>query len=318
MTEWFGRSGGAGPPEVRQGFAHAAHFSGDVMKAPRRSPRSLVSPSFIEELEARQLLAATLSGGVLTVAGGSGADNIRVNVAGSKIVVHLNRSTARNFARSAVKQLIVNGGAGNDKINVTGPIPNVVLNGGAGNDRILGSGGADLILGGDGNDFLNGRKGDDQIYGDNGNDVLHGALGNDTLGGDDEDNLTPNTGGAGTDKLFGEAGNDWLLSGQESDADLDPAAAGVQAGITDPSGADEFSGGSGTDVVDARGRDSDGLETADGDGDTIDDSTETSNIIPTDDVTGNITEADYSHHKHAFLKLIINGQQITIGNGAGQ
>src|SRR5207247_1808147 len=115
--------------EVRQGFAHAAHFSGDVMKAPRRSPRSLISPSFIEELEARQMLAATLSSaGVLTVAGTNRADNIRIISRGSSVVVKLN-GTSKTFARSAVKELIVNGNNGNDKINVVGPIPNVTLNG---------------------------------------------------------------------------------------------------------------------------------------------------------------------------------------------
>jgi len=286
------------------------------MKAPRRSPRSLFSPSLIEQLEARQMLAATLSGGVLTVNGGSGADNIGVTLSGNNIVVHLNRSRAKNFARSAVKQLIVNGGAGNDKINVTGPIPNVVLNGGAGNDRILGTGGPDLIFGGDGNDFLNGRKGDDQIYGDGGNDQLFGADGNDTLGGDDEDNLTPIVSEVGNDTLNGGAGDDWLLMGQESDQDLDPLTAGIQPGITDPSGNDVLTGGTGNDVTDIRGRNSDGLEV--GSNGTITDTTEI-NIVPVKDLTGpNQAESDLTHHKHAFLKLIINGQQITIGNGAGQ
>ncbi|HEV8378667.1 MAG TPA: calcium-binding protein [Tepidisphaeraceae bacterium] len=297
-------------------LAHAALFSGDVMKAPRRSARSLFSPSLIEQLESRQMLAASLSGGVLTVDGGSGADNIRVNVSGTNIVVHLN-ATTRNFARSSVQQLVVNGNAGKDKINVTGPIPNVVLNGGSGNDQIFGSGGADLISGGDGKDTLRGRKGNDQIYGDGGDDELFGGNGNDTLGGDDEDMLTPIAGEVGNDVLNGGLGDDWLLSGQESDEDLDPLTAGIQPGITDPSGSDQLTGGAGIDVTDIRGRDGDGMEV--GDGDTITDTTDTSNIIPVDDVTGDISgEGDYSHHKHAFLILKINGQSITIGNGAGQ
>src|SRR3954470_2350506 len=175
------------------------------MNAPRRPARSLLTPRFIEELEPRQLLAASISGDILTVAGTNKADNISVKVKGSQIVTKIGNTT-KNFNKSAVKQLIVNGNNGNDKISVTGGIPNVVLNGGGGNDRILGSGGADFISGGAGNDFLNGRKGNDQIYGDDGNDELHGAAGDDTVGGDDEDNLTANTGSAGTDKLFGEAG----------------------------------------------------------------------------------------------------------------
>lgn len=265
---------------------------------PRRPARSLLTPRFIEELEPRQLLAATLSGGILTVAGTNNADNISVKVKGSKIVTKIG-STSKSFNRSAVNQMIVNGNNGNDKIGVTGPIPNVVINGGGGNDRILGSGGADLISGGSGNDFLNGRKGNDQIYGDDGNDELHGAAGDDTLGGDDEDILTAATGGVGTDKLFGEAGNDWLLSGQESDE------------INDLSGADQFAGGSGNDVVDARGRNEDDLETVDGDGDVIT-QTDPTDVIPTEDVTGTINdEGDYSHHKHAFIKIFLEDKNGT-------
>ena len=285
------------------------------MNAPRRPARSLLTPSFIEELESRQLLSASISGGILTVTGTNKADNIQVRVKGSNVVVKQGSST-KNFARSAVNQLIVNGGNGNDKISVSGPVPNVVLNGGGGNDRILGSGGGDLISGGTGNDFLNGRKGDDQIYGDDGRDDIFGAAGNDTLGGDDEDNIVPNTGGAFSDTLSGGPGDDWLLMGQDTDADLDPLTAGIQAGISDPSGNDQLSGGSGNDVVDIRGRDADGFE--DGSNGTIT-QTDPTDIIPVDDVTGDVnSEADYSHHKHAFLILKINGQAITIGNGAGQ
>jgi Ca2+-binding RTX toxin-like protein len=285
------------------------------MNAPRRPARSLLTPSFMEELESRQMLSASLSGGILTVTGTNKADNISVRVKGTNVVVKIGRAS-QNFARSGVQQMIVYGGNGNDKISVSGPIPNVVLNGEAGNDNIKGGGGADLITGGAGKDKLYGRKGDDQIYGDDGDDELHGGAGNDTLGGDDEDNIVPNSGGVGQDTLFGEAGDDWLLMGQESDADLDPAAPGVQAGITDASGNDQLAGGSGNDVVDIRGRDADGMET--GTNGTIT-QTDPTDFIPVKDVTGNIdSEADYSHHKHAFLKLILNGQAVTIGNGAGQ
>jgi len=284
------------------------------MNAPRRPARSSSTPSFIEQLEARQLLSASVSGEILTVTGGAKADKITITVKGSNIVVKQGRTT-KNFARSGVKQLIVNGNNGNDKIGVAGPIPNVVINGGAGNDILLGTGGADLISGGSGRDKLFGRKGDDQIYGDDGDDELHGGDGNDTLGGDDEDILTANTGGVGNDKLFGEGGVDWLLSGQESDE------------ITDPSGADEFSGGAGNkDVVDARGRNEDDLETSDGDDDVIKDSTE-DNIVPTDDVTGTLDpvhpEESYTHHKHAFIKIFLedkNGNKtlVNIPSHAGE
>src|SRR5712672_1894230 len=96
--------------DPRQGFGHAALFFGDVMKAPRRPARSLLTPSFIEELESRQLLAVTFTGGVLTVAGGNKADNISVKASGGSVIVKLNKSAAQTFTRSAVKQLVITGG----------------------------------------------------------------------------------------------------------------------------------------------------------------------------------------------------------------
>ncbi len=265
------------------------------MKAPRRPARSLLTPSFIEQLEARQLLAVTFADGVLTVNGGNNADNIRVNAAGNSVVVHLNRGS-KTFTRSAVKQLIINGNGGNDKINVTGAFDNSTIDGGAGNDTIKGGGGGDLITGGAGNDVINGRGGDDQIYGDAGNDKLSGGAGNDTLGGDSNDMLSTTdnpTTAPGNDTLNGGAGDDWLLGGTESDIH------------NDPNGSDVMTGGPGVDVVDIRGRDSTADHFETGAGDTITDTTDTSNIIPVHDVTGPFSgnESDYSHHKHAFLEI---------------
>src|SRR5438132_2636883 len=163
-------------------------FQEMVMKAPRRPARSLLSTSFIEQLESRQLLSVGLSGGILTVNGSNRADNIAIKASGTQIVVHLN-GTTKTFVRSQVKQLLVNGNSGNDKITVAGNFADATLNGGNGNDKIKGSGGGDLIQGGAGSDIVNGRGGDDQIYGDAGNDILAGGAGNDTIGGDDEDTL---------------------------------------------------------------------------------------------------------------------------------
>jgi len=278
------------------------------MNAPRRPARSLLTPSFIEELESRQLLAVTFTGGVLTVAGGNKADNISIKAAGSSVVVKLNNST-KTFTRSAVKQLVVNGNGGNDKINVAGAFNDCSINGGGGNDKINGGGGGDEISGGGGNDVIKGRGGDDQFYGDGGDDNLSGGAGNDTLGGDVNDMLSetdnPNT-NPGNDTLNGGAGDDWLLGGTESDLH------------DDPNGSDVMTGGAGVDVVDIRGRNSDDLET--GAGDTITDTTDTSNIIPVHDVTGPFSgnEADYSHHKHAFIKIMINGKLMLIPSRVGE
>lgn len=285
------------------------------MKAPRRPARSPQQASLIEQLESRQLLAGIgLSGGVLTVAGSARADNLRVAISGNQVVVHLNRAT-KTFSKNGIDQLKVLAGSGNDKVNVTGKLDSIIIDGGPGNDNIRGSGGGDLITGGAGDDFVSARGGDDQVYGDAGDDVLHGGNGNDTLGGDDEDLLTPIASEVGNDDLFGDAGDDWLLMGQDSDQDIRPDLQGIQPGITDPSGNDNLSGGSGNDVTDIRGRNDDGLET--GSNGTIIDETE-NNIVPVRDVAGvNQAEEDLVHHKHAFIKLRINGQDITLPNGAG-
>src|SRR4051812_20080863 len=104
------------PRGLARKSARTAHFSGEVMKAPRRPARSPQSASLMEQLESRQLLAAIgLSGGVLTVQGSAKADNIRVNIAGNQVVVHLNRTT-KTFSTSGLDQLRVNAGSGNDKV----------------------------------------------------------------------------------------------------------------------------------------------------------------------------------------------------------
>jgi hypothetical protein len=286
------------------------------MKARRRPARSPFTASTIEQLESRQLLAATLSGGVLTVDGSARADNIRVQLAGANIVVHLNNAT-RSFARSSVNSINIDGKAGNDKINVVNrQLLNVVIQGGAGNDNIVGGGAGDLITGGAGNDRIRGRGGDDQVYGGAGRDNISGDAGNDTLGGDDEDtiwakNATRPADIGESDTLNGGAGNDWLLSGTESDLN------------NDISGADVLTGGAGVDVTDIRGRDNTAnhYEVGTGDGDTITDTTDTSNIIPADDVTGPVDEnsaTPYSQHKHAFLKININGNDMVIPDFVGQ
>jgi len=272
------------------------------MKAPRRPKpvRSLVSADFIEQLESRQLLAATLADGVLTVAGSGRGDNISIKRSGANIVVKLG-SNSRNFAAANVDSLVISGKGGDDRIAVSSAIPNVVINGGTGDDNIKGSGAGDFIVGGAGDDVLNGRGGNDNIYGDDGDDTVQGGAGNDTLGGDDEDKLWARTGSrpgdqVGNDVLNGGAGNDWLLSGMESDI------------VDDPSGNDQLTGGSGNDVIDKRGRQLTGEEFEIGNGDTITDE-EANDFVPVDDVAtdfpSNGTDTSYSQHRHAFLKIFV-------------
>jgi hypothetical protein len=278
-----------------------------------KSPLKAACSPVIEQLESRQMLAVTLADGVLTVTGSAKADNINVRTRGNQIVVSM-RKQPKSFARADVDAIVVNGRGGNDKINNSARVAFVTLIGGSGNDDIKGGGSSELILGGNGNDTLRGGAGNDQIYGDAGHDNINGGKHNDTLGGDDEDELTPSSTTPGDDTLNGGPGNDWLLSGQQTDADLEPSTAGIQAGVTDPSGNDQMTGGPGVDVIDIRGRNSEGFEV--GDGDII---TDDEDIVPVDDLAGDEQgEDDLLQHKHAFIKIFVNGQLINIPSGAGQ
>lgn len=136
----------------------------------------------------------------------------------------------------------LNGGLGNDKINILGATLSGVANGGGGNDtldgqtstgslNLQGGDGNDMVIGGGSNDILDGGLGNDRLFGQAGDDILTGGSGNDSLnGGADNDRVvetingnatvtnTRITGGNGTDtltqveelELTGNSGNNLL------------------------------------------------------------------------------------------------------------
>src|SRR5207248_2825336 len=85
---------------------------------------------FVQQLEDRKLLSATLTAGVLTVEGTKYNDNITVSLSadGSQITVTQARTrrrgrtagtpTTTTFAASDVSSISINGGAGNDNISL--------------------------------------------------------------------------------------------------------------------------------------------------------------------------------------------------------
>jgi Ca2+-binding RTX toxin-like protein len=168
----------------------------------------------IENLENRCLLSATLSAGVLTVAGTAGKDNIRVDANHGNLKVAVN-GVKQSFKIADVKSLAVNGFAGNDKINLDHVGLGATVDGGDGNDRIIGTDKADSITGGAGNDWIFARGGADLINGGEGNDVLLGGAGNDVIHGDAGNDLID--GSIGDDQIFGDAGNDILNGGPGKD-----------------------------------------------------------------------------------------------------
>ena len=237
---------------------------------------SLLSSStrpVLEGLEGRRLLAASLDGGVLTVAGTDGADSITVglNSAGTRYSVNIN-GDAQTFNVSAVDKLVINAGAGNDKVQFNernGRLTvSPTIDGGDGNDRITGSTRKDKVTGGRGRDFILGAKGNDRlsgesdadtVFGDAGDDVVFGGGGNDVLGGDDEGKLVivgqniP-TQITGNDSLDGGSGDDWLLGGVRYERGLmDTGQQGVL--LSDDDDTDTMTGGDGADIIGARGTD---------------------------------------------------------------
>lgn len=174
-----------------------------------------------------------------------------------------------------ITKIIVNGGPGNDTINLLGVKQedftnlltgdyNCIVHGGDGDDRIegcseiwnkiYGDGGDDVIYGGDktdwidggtdndalfggkGTDTLLGNDGDDEIYGGEAKDVVDGGSGEDILyGGDGSDTIS---GGEGNDILFGGEDNDWLEGGEGMDR------------LKGGNGTDEITGGAGQDYID--------------------------------------------------------------------
>ena len=84
--------------------------------------------------------------------------------------------------------LVVNGGGGNDNINVSAAELRrpPAINGGDGDDMIVGTALVDTIDGGNGNDRITGFRGNETIHGGDGNDVIiwNNGDGNDTNEGD--------------------------------------------------------------------------------------------------------------------------------------
>jgi RNA polymerase sigma factor (sigma-70 family) len=250
-------------------------FGATEMKSRKNQSKSQPMP--FEELETRKLFSASLSGGVLTVDGSAGNDQIQVSMSYGPLfnIVNVaeNGVTTGSFIASAVSSINVYGNAGNDTIAIGSGIGNTNINGGAGDDALYGGNGNDYIFCGDGNDYANGGFGNDTIDGWNGNDylvggegsdsllgyygtdTLFGQGGNDSLSGEaDNDNLYGGdgsdwiTGGAGDDGLFGEAGGDSLYGEDGSDS------------LTGGAGQDYLSGGNGNDFFTAHDNETDTID----------------------------------------------------------
>jgi Ca2+-binding RTX toxin-like protein len=149
-------------------------------------------------------VSATLSGGILTIAGDGAGNtvNVSLNGAGNYHVV-IGTQVDQVFAFGAVHNILIQAGAGDDVITIASgvSIP-AEVHGGDGNDIIQAGGGDDMLFGEDGNDILTGGSGNDVIIGGEGGDVLSGGNGRDIL-----------VGGLGPDIITGDNGDDILIAG---------------------------------------------------------------------------------------------------------
>src|SRR5262245_12795940 len=165
-----------------------------------------------EPLEPRLFLSATLKSGTLKVNGTSGSDIISITLRNHKYTVTIN-GAPKTFNPAKVRSLVVRANAGNDKINLSGPIKaNTTVNGDDGDDTVQSGNGPQQIVGGLGADSLRGGGGDDTIRGDDGDDFLFGEGGDDSLFGSTGDDRI--SGGENSDFLDGHRGNDDLDGGR--------------------------------------------------------------------------------------------------------
>jgi uncharacterized delta-60 repeat protein len=176
----------------------------------------------------------TVSGGVASMQGTGGRDQIEFRMTGDVIAITRN-TWGKAFALGTINRFEADGGDGDDVIiaannfripadfdggngfdRLGGGPANDTLAGGAQRDWIAGAGGADLLIGNGGNDVIQGGGGADHIYGGGGNDTLLGNGGNDLLNAGGGQNRLLGGGGDDTffaansaaDTIFGDAGRD--------------------------------------------------------------------------------------------------------------
>lgn len=136
----------------------------------------IMNSALFQTLESRQLLAASLANGVLTVDGTNGPDHIGLDPR-TTTQLRVEIGTRKQFFDlRQITQIVVNGHGGADRIEVNHRNPiaiGVELHGGSGNDYLKGTNFSDRLYGEGGNDVIEGKGGNDIIDGGAGNDVVN-------------------------------------------------------------------------------------------------------------------------------------------------
>jgi Ca2+-binding RTX toxin-like protein len=166
-----------------------------------------------ESLETRQLLSATAPAApavapenILTIDATDKADRISIFRTSDDFLIidhlvgHVDKKTGEFIPETAsdrrpvsirdVELIVVNGGLGDDVIDVSAAGRPAALDGGKGDDVLVGSEFDDVLIGGDG---------DDALYGLGGSDVLSGGKGKDFLDGGEDGSPDTYDGGQGRD-----------------------------------------------------------------------------------------------------------------------
>jgi Ca2+-binding RTX toxin-like protein len=223
---------------------------------PRLDDTPATTVDFDVKLLAAGPTVGTVNNGTLTVNGTKRSDRIDLTASGASLVVKVN-GTSQTFVASQVTKIIVNGGKGNDTVNLHTVNIASAINGGNGNDALTGGAANDSFDGGAGADVINGGvggTGDDVHYFTRTENLVVTLDGKANDGGksdSNKDNIKSNVevvqGGSGNDKfvgtnannaLAGNGGNDTLLGGGGNDVILGGA------------GDDLLDGGFGADVID--------------------------------------------------------------------
>jgi uncharacterized protein (TIGR03118 family) len=126
---------------------------------------------------------ATLSNGILLINGSRNDDRVDVRLSnnGQQILVFSHNQAIGSFDLASVSRIEFSGWAGDDHIAVANEIAiPTILDGGAGNDK---------LNGGSGNNILMGGPGDDDLRGSVNRDILIGGDGSDKIQGGNEDDL---------------------------------------------------------------------------------------------------------------------------------
>jgi Ca2+-binding RTX toxin-like protein len=225
-----------------------------------------------ERLENRQLLSASLKGGVLRAIGDTGVENVitvALNENKTKIDVSVN-GTSTSYDLKKVRKLVVHGAELADSLTVSSELKlrqhifgydgNDTLTGGSASDekavknghrhgprgwtKLWGMGGNDTLIATGGRNFIDGGIGNDDITGSDGRDLIAGFHGNDTIDAKGGDDIVH--GGSGDDEIKLGAGHDKCLAGSGDD-DVDGGEGSDR--IFGQDGSDTLRGGAGRDFL---------------------------------------------------------------------